>query len=278
MKVRYGEDVASHCAPESCITFREGGDEALTGETGRPAIEPRNYESGMPTLSIEAEGHTVQDVKSESCTDPARSETLSMRGSFLDRSWEISSVPAQAGGTGKVKSRTPVIYAVEKSDSPIVPQKLPNKGFPPAEAVEGRGGTKGNAEQFPASRTQCRTLYALMGLEGIREVARRKQRERFTALLHHVTPRLLAESFYALKRQAAAGVDGVTWQDYEKMLEGRVHELHREIQSGRYRAQPSRRVMIPKTDGRQRPLGIASVEDKVVQQAIGTSNRPSVQY
>jgi retron-type reverse transcriptase len=109
-----------------------------------------------------------------------------------------------------------------------------------------------------------------MGLEGVREIARRNKRERFTALLHHVTPSLLVESFHALRKNAAAGVDGVTWREYEQILYTRVHELHREIHSGAYRAQPSRRVFIPKADGKQRPLGIASLEDKVVQQAVST--------
>jgi group II intron reverse transcriptase/maturase len=93
---------------------------------------------------------------------------------------------------------------------------------------------------------------------------------RFTALLHHITPLLLTQSFYALRRQASAGIDGVTWQKYETILQDRVQELHREIHAGSYRAVPSRRVFIPKADGRQRPLGIASVEDKIVQQAVST--------
>ena len=91
---------------------------------------------------------------------------------------------------------------------------------------------------------------------------------RFTALLHHITPSLLVESYYELKPGAAAGVDGVTWKDYEESLYTRVHELHREIHTGAYRAQASRRVYIPKADGKLRPLGIAALEDKVVQQAV----------
>ncbi|MDP2788196.1 MAG: group II intron reverse transcriptase/maturase [Pseudomonadota bacterium] len=107
-----------------------------------------------------------------------------------------------------------------------------------------------------------------MGLEGIRKAAKRDRRMKFTALLHHITPSLLVESFYDLKRNAAAGVDGVTWRDYEEVLYTRVHELHREIHTGAYRAQASRRVYIPKADGKLRPLGIAAVEDKIVQQAV----------
>ncbi|MFZ6766638.1 group II intron reverse transcriptase/maturase [Undibacterium sp. Di26W] len=160
------------------------------------------------------------------------------------------------------------MYADEKSDTPIVPKKLPNKGSDLAEAMEERGVALGNANESPASRTQSRDKYASMGLEGVRETARRNRQCRFTALLHHVTPSLLVESFYALRKQAAAGVDGVTWHDYESELYGRVHELHREIHTGIYRAQPSRRVHIPKADGKLRPLGIAALEDKIVQQAI----------
>lgn len=175
-----------------------------------------------------------------------------------------------AGGAGKVHHHNPAVDADEKSDTPIVPMKLPNNGNLPADAVEGRGVTKGNADQTSAPRTQCRSSCASTGLEGVREVARRERRVRFTALLHHITPSLLVESFYALHRNAAAGVDGVTWREYESILYERVHGLHREIQTGRFRVQPSRRVYIPKADGRQRPLGIASLEDKIVQQAVAT--------
>jgi RNA-directed DNA polymerase len=113
MKVRYGKDVANHSGPESCSGTREGATEALTGETGRPGIEPRNPKSGMPTLLSEAEGNMLQGVNRQSCDDPARSETLRTPGSFLHRSWEVSSVPAPrgAGGAGKAKSRNPAICA-----------------------------------------------------------------------------------------------------------------------------------------------------------------------
>jgi RNA-directed DNA polymerase len=101
-----------------------------------------------------------------------------------------------------------------------------------------------------------------------------RKQERFTALLHHVTFDLLRDSFYVLKRQASPGVDGVTWQEYEAELEGRIRELHSRVRRGAYRAQPSRRVYIPKADGRQRPLGIAALEDKLVQQAVVTILNP----
>jgi RNA-directed DNA polymerase len=108
------------------------------------------------------------------------------------------------------------------------------------------------------------------GLRGVRQVARERKQERFTALLHHVSVGLLRASFYALQRQAAPGIDGVTWKEYEAGLEGRLADLHSRVHRGTYRAQASRRVYIPKADGRQRPLGIAALEDKIVQRAVVT--------
>ena len=215
--------------------------------------------------------------------DPARSKTLSMLGSDLHGSWEISAVPEPrgTGGTGKAQSHNPVVYADEKSDTSVVPEKPSNKSKSPmgepAEMVEERDVAKGNVSKNPAPRTPSRTKVASMGLEGVRIAARRAKRdkalqtpERFTALLHHITPTLLTESFYALRQDAAVGVDSVTWQDYEEGLHARVQALHRQIHVGGYRATPSRRVHIPKADGKQRALGIASLEDKIVQQAVTT--------
>ena len=193
-----------------------------------------------------------------------------MPGSYLSRSWEVSSVPdgTSLGGAGK-GNRNPTTHADEKSDIPIVPRKLPNNGCSPAEAMEGRGIAAGNAFDSPARRTQSRES-ASMGVEGIRERARQHRCEKFTALQHHITPALLTESFYKLRRDAAAGVDGVTWRQYEEQLGARIPTLHRQLQVGAYRAQASRRVYIQKADGKQRPLGIAALEDKVVQQAVVT--------
>lgn len=107
-------------------------------------------------------------------------------------------------------------------------------------------------------------------MHGVRERARKYKHERFTALLHHVTPGLLRESYYALKRKAAPGADGVTWKGYETGLEERLKDLHGRVHRGAYRAQPSKRCWIPKANGKQRPLGIAALEDKIVQQAVVT--------
>ena len=152
----------------------------------------------------------------------------------------------------------------------IVPAKLPNKrGEPRAEGVEGRPLTKENAEQPNTRRTPSRGS-GPSGLNRVREAANRDKKVRFTALLHHVTVDLLRVSYYSLKREAAPGVDGVTWEDYGNHLEVRLADLQGRIHRGAYRAQPSRRVWIPKADGRQRPLGVAALEDKVVQHAVGT--------
>jgi retron-type reverse transcriptase len=108
-----------------------------------------------------------------------------------------------------------------------------------------------------------------MGWIAVREAAKKDGKLRFTALLHHVTTDLLRDSYYSLKRGAAPGVDGVTWDEYGQDLEERLKNLQGRVHRGAYRAQPARRVWIPKADGRQRPLGIAALEDKVLQHAIG---------
>lgn len=197
-----------------------------------------------------------------------------MPGNSLHGNREIPTTPAAdgvAGRSGKASGHTPDMHVVGKSDDRVVPQKRPNKnGVPPfAEAVEGRRSTKGNATEAATPRTQSRTSVS-NGLSRVREAARRDRRARFTNLMHHITVDLLRDSFAALQRNAAPGVDGVTWRQYEIDLEERLSNLHERVHTGAYRAQPSRRVFIPKPDGRQRPLGIASLEDKLVQQAVVT--------
>jgi group II intron reverse transcriptase/maturase len=146
----------------------------------------------------------------------------------------------------------------------------PNKEGPPsAEVGEERAQTKENIVQPSTHPTQSGERVS-QGLHGVRKAAKERKQERFTALLHHLSVALLHDSFYALQRQASPGVDGVTWQEYETGLEDRIRGLHRRIHQGAYRAQPSRRVYIPKADGQQRPLGIAALEDKIVQQAVVT--------
>ena len=159
----------------------------------------------------------------------------------------------------------------EKSDSAIRAVKPANKAASAAaEWVEQRAGTKGNTGQSHTRRTQRRDSVS-QGLDRVRHAARQRKKEKFTALLHHVTIDLLRESFMAIKRHAAPGVDGVTWQDYEASLEGNLEDLHARVHRGAYRALPVRRRFIPKPgSNKQRPLGIAALEDKVVQRATVT--------
>jgi RNA-directed DNA polymerase len=205
--------------------------------------------------------------------DVAESETLRMRGNSMHGNRETLETPTPqgAGRSEKATGRTTDMHVSRESDGPIVPEKRANKAGPKAaaELVEGRGSTKGNAE---------RTLLAPdtepgkrgMGLRGVRDAAKRDKKMRFTALLHHITPEMLQDSYFELKRMAAPGVDGVTWQAYGQDLEDRIDDLHGRVHRGAYRAQPSKRAWIPKADGRQRPLGIAALEDKIVQQAVKT--------
>jgi RNA-directed DNA polymerase len=140
---------------------------------------------------------------------------------------------------------------------------------PSAESEEGRPMIKENARQPNTYPTQSEE-HVSQGLARVRKAAREHKEMKFTALLHHLNVDLLRESFYSLKRKAAPGVDGVTWQEYETGWEGRLVDLHSRVHRGGYRAKPSRRVYIEKADGRQRPLGVAALEDKIVQQAVVT--------
>ncbi len=155
-----------------------------------------------------------------------------------------------------------------KSDRPVVPMKPPNKaGSSAAEGVEGRGLAKGNLPQQNAPRTQRRTG-APSALERVRQAAVRDRRMRFTALLHHIYDlKTLSDAYFSLKRDAAAGVDGETWRHYGERLEENLRELADRVKRGAYRAKPVRRVYIPKADGRQRPLGVTALEDKLLQRA-----------
>jgi RNA-directed DNA polymerase len=159
-------------------------------------------------------------------------------------------------------------HGPEKSDLSIVAMKLMNKnGQPEAESVERRERAEGNTEEQHIRRTQSRESVS-QGLDRVREAAQQKKKERFTALLHYVTVDRLMDAFSCLKREAAPGVDGATWQSYKQDLEINLMRLHEQVHRGTYRALPSRRRYIPKPDGRQRPLGIAALEDKIVQRAV----------
>jgi RNA-directed DNA polymerase len=155
-----------------------------------------------------------------------------------------------------------------KSDGPVVPANLLNKAVGAvAEVGEERGPVKGNTDsKTHAGRSAG--VGASSALDRVREVAVEGKGVRFTALLHHVNVARLRVAYWAIRPKAAAGVDGVTWAEYGRGLEERLQDLQVRVQAGRYRAKPSRRVYIPKADGGSRPLGIASLEDKIVQRAV----------
>jgi len=172
--------------------------------------------------------------------------------------------------TGKVNSHNPGACSPEESYGNIVPEKSANKGTTiPAEPMEERTPTKRNSGKEAARRTQNRGS-ASIGLARVRQRAEADKECRFNNLFQFLKVDLLRESFYKLKRDAAPGLDGVRWYEYERSLEERLPELERELHKGSYRAIPAKRRYITKDDGRQRPLGIMAVEDKVVQQACVT--------
>jgi len=171
-----------------------------------------------------------------------------------------------------------MMHGYEKSDPAIVAMKPANKAGQltaeqsaaeptAAEPVEPRAGTKGNVGQQSTCRTQSRVSVS-QALERIRKVAKERKKEKFTALFHHLSIELIEQSFFELKEDAAPGVDRLTWTDYEIDLERKLKDLRERVYRGAYRALPSRRVYIPKPDGRQRPLAVAALEDKIIQRAV----------
>jgi RNA-directed DNA polymerase len=160
-----------------------------------------------------------------------------------------------------------MMHACEKSDLAVVAAKPTNKAERSAvEPVEPRAGAEGNAGRQSTGRMQSRETVT-QALARIRQAARQRKKEKFTALLHHVSVDHLREAFFELKKNAASGVDGLSWRDYEQNLERNIEDLHARVHRGAYRPLPSRRVSIPKPDGRQRPLAVAALEDKIVQRA-----------
>src|SRR6266480_3313218 len=160
-----------------------------------------------------------------------------------------------------------MMHAREKSDSAIVAGKPTNKAErSAAEPVEPRAETKGNANQQSTHRTQSRASVT-QALERVRKAASKRKKEKFTALFHHISVEHLEAAFFELQENAAAGVDGLTWRAYQADLERNLEDLHGRLHRGAYRPLPSRRVYIPKPDGRQRRLAVAALEDKIVQRA-----------
>jgi RNA-directed DNA polymerase len=160
-----------------------------------------------------------------------------------------------------------VVYEPEKSAPAVLAGKPMNRAErSAAESVGRRAGAKGIANQQSTRRAQNREGVS-QALGRVRQAAKQRKKGRFTSLLHHIDPAMLSTAFFALKRDAAPGVDGLTWKTYEQDHDRNIERLHRQVQSGAYRAQPSRRSYIPKEDGSKRPLAVAALEDKIVARA-----------
>src|SRR5258705_3563903 len=217
----------------------------------------RKAPSGAPISRGEPESRAVRDpehVRRQLAWEPG--DPKSAQGSSC------------LGTHREVQGRTPMTNGPGKSDRPTVPEKSPNNaGQPAAEGMEGRGLAKGNLPQQNASRTPSRED-ASSGLERVRQAASKDKKLRFTALLHHIyNLETLRLAYFSLKKEAAPGGDGETWRNYGETLEDNLQDLSHRLKRGAYRAKPVRRVYIPKADGRQRPLGVPALEDKIVQRA-----------
>jgi hypothetical protein len=269
VQVPRSEGVANHTGPESCVRYRRRRrPRSVDRGFARLGIEPRNDIPDADDVQS-SEGNT--EIGAIASRAPIRRGRRPRHGrTFLAREpggLAVDRRQCRRPASGRQQPK-PMMNDREKSDPFVVATKPANNGGQPsAEPVERRGGAEGNAHQPSTLRTPSRGGVTA-GLARIRTTAKLKKKERFTALLHHVTPALLRAAYSWLRREAAAGVDGVTWDEYGKGLDRRLADLHDRIHRGSYRAQPTQRRYIPKPDGRQRPLGIAAVEDKIVQRAV----------
>ena len=273
MKESYDEGVASRVGPESCLDDPRGRGEALTGENTGGLLSSEITLFRVPTLWCEREGNTGGRVGTRVADRPGGAIEPGMCGHSLRENRETSGrilhglEATMPDTTGKANNHTSEVSSPEESDANIVPEKMANKGRrSPAESLKGRAAAERNSEHEAAGRVQDRVA-ASIGLDRVRQRAEADRTNRFCNLFHFLKADLLRRSFYQLNRQAAPGLDGITWYEYERQLDARLPELERELHAGSYRATPAKRLYITKDDGRQRPLGLQSVEDKVVQQA-----------
>src|SRR5690625_1023779 len=240
----------------------------------RRAIELRNHLIPGAETVVCARRQQGRPRHSQAVVRPAESENLACVDTFRTRTERprkgacmVIRETSYAGAAGKVSSHNPVVSSPEESDGNIVPEKSANKGTAfPAESMEGRTPAERKTDRNAENRVQNR-VFASPGLARVRQIAEAEKSFRFCNLFHFLKVDLLRVSFYQLKRSAAPGLDEKTWYDYEQTLGERLPELERELHIGSYRATPAKRTYITKDDGRQRPLGIQAIEDKVVQQA-----------
>jgi hypothetical protein len=270
VQVRCDEGVATHIGPKPCVDAREGVGEASAGGVQRPTIEPRQKNIPGRRRRHVVRKATWLSAQSRASNRPGVVRDPGMCRRSLYGSREISRSTSAACRTGphrEGEEPSPLMHDREKSDHAIIATRPTNKaGIPATEPVERRAGTKGNANQQSTRWAQDRGSMT-QALERVRNAARQRKKERFTALFHHLSPAMLRTAFLALKRDAVPGVDGLTWLDYETDLDRRIQDLHDRAHGGTYRALASRRRYIPKPDGRQCPLAIAALEDKIVQRA-----------
>lgn len=275
MKESHRKEPATHPGPESCGGIREDVHEALTGGSTGEVLSHEILGSGLPTLLSEAEGNTgdrdkASDSRNRRGRRPSARVDVSCAGTGRSRSSpDGNGSPERAA---KVQSRNVAMHGCGKSENAIVPEKPSNEGplltAGPEERVEERAFAKRNPHPQSTSRTLGRNHDVSPEWERVRQRAKREKGAVFSALFHHLGVDRLRESYGRLKPGAAVGVDGIRWQDYGRNLEENLHDLCLRLHRGAYRAKPSRRVYIPKADGRERPLGIAALEDKIVQGAV----------
>ena len=267
MKKLHVEGVATRNDPESCGLPREGCAEALTGASVGAAIEPRKYIPEADPVSVVGRQHGTNRHR-EDRSIPAGSENQRTSRTSKHENREIPGMPGGVVRPGRMvqgTTRTTIMHVPGKSDEGVVPmnrRRSADRG-----ASEGRPETAGKPN-WPTMAEAPNSDPMMSGLERIRQAARKDKKLRFTSLMHHITVGALEEAYQSLKKDASAGVDGVTWTEYGEGLWPRLIDLHGRVQSGRYRALPSKRAWIPKADGRMRPLGIAAIEDKIVQLAM----------
>ena len=239
--------------------------------TRRPGYRAAKFGIRGAQVVLNTEGNTGGVAIHKTPQGPARSKNHGMYGTSVRENREVPRsldrlIPG--GPLREGQGHNPEMDDRGNSDNPVAPARPPNKaGEPVAEVVEERGLAKGNTDRptRPGRRAGPDVPH---GLDRVREAAARDSGARFTALLHHVTVDRLQKAYRAIRPQAAPGVDGVRWTAYGQDLEANLADLHRRLHSGAYRPSPSRRSYIPKADGRQRPLGIATLEDKIVQRAV----------
>lgn len=240
---------------------------------GRPLISEITL-IGVPTAWYDREGNTGSGVNQLAAPRPCGvGEPVHARTLYVREPGDLSDLRQAAQKPERLEKAcgyTSNAYVTEKSDTNIVPEKEPNNAVLSQDSSGGSGGKGGDQGEFLRSapvtctRRQGKTL---SGLDRIRAAAAKDKSLRFTSLMHRITVDLLRDSYKSLKRDAASGIDNVTRKEYGEQLEIRSVDLHNRVQSGSYRAMPSKRIRIPKPDGRERPAGIATLEDKIVQYA-----------